>query len=282
MERFIYTNASGGSATIGYNDEYVLLEYEGLTAAEVVPTMTQGYRQLGYTLDNIGWGTRVITIRFLTANNDMAAVYTTRRNLQTVFNPTQKGTLIYENDVLKVAIDVFISTPLSITERLGRIQEYEIELTATYPFFRDVDETAIILQGYTGGLSFPLLINNTTFADAGSSIIVNYNGDVNGAIRAEFQDECINPTLNNLTTGEYIRVNTELENGDLLTITTGYGDKNVKHYVASTERTDDAFHLIDLGSSFFQLPQGRTKLTFTADTGTPKVILYYYQWYSGV
>lgn len=282
MERFTYKNTSGNSASIGYHDDLVLLGYDGLTTAEIVPTLSQGYNQYGYTLNRIGWGTRVITIKFLVAETDMEGVYGTRRRLQTIFNPNLTGELIYENDALRVAIDVFVSTPLTNTNRLGRLQEYEIELTAANPYFRDCDETAVVIEGFTGGITFPLQINNTQFADAGTDVSINYQGDIPGAIRAEFQEECVNPTLINITTGEYIKVNTTLDEDDKLIITTGYGNKTVKHYVADDDTTEDAFHLIDLGSTFFELPQGRSKLSFTADTGTPKVILYYYQWYSGV
>jgi len=45
MERFTYTNKLGNSVTIGYGEEdFTLLNYDGLTSAEVIPATNKGYR----------------------------------------------------------------------------------------------------------------------------------------------------------------------------------------------------------------------------------------------
>lgn len=167
MEQFTFTNKLGNSITIGYNNaDFTLLEYDGLTTVEVLPYTHQGYNQYGNTVDTLGIGTRIITIRFLDAGNNMEQIYTRRRNLASVFNPALLGTLEYENDYVDVALDdVEVTTQLTIEKRYGTIQEYEVELTAHSPWFRDTTMTVVSLTNgsaynlnYTGDVPTPWLI----------------------------------------------------------------------------------------------------------------------------
>lgn len=285
MERFIYKNANGGTVAIGYDKEYILLDYEGLTATEILPNVSQGYHQNGYTLNHIGLGTRVVSIRFMTSCSTMEETYRKRRTLTSVFNPLLKGELIYENDYIRVALDVVVSAQPQAIERMGRIQHYEVELTAYNPFFRDVSETALVMAGFSGGISFPLDIprvgDGQKFAEIAPLTKINYKGDIDAPIKAVFTGECQYPILQNVDTGEHIQVNQVMEEGEQLIITTGYGNKTAKHIDANGNETD-AYHLITLDSSFFNLKYGTNKITFSALFGSPVVTLYYYNWYVGV
>ena len=285
MERFIYKNANGGTVAIGYDKEYILLEYEGLTATEILPNVSQGYHQNGYTLNHIGLGTRVVSIRFMTSCPTMEETYEKRRFLAGVFNPLLKGELIYENDYLRVALDVVVSAQPQAVERMGRIQHYEVELTAYNPFFRDVSETSLVMAGFAGGISFPFQIpqegDGSKFAEISALTKIPYKGDIEAPIKAVFTGACQYPILQNVDTGEHIQVNQIMEEGEQLIITTGYGNKTAKHIDANGNITD-AYHLITLDSSFFGLKYGTNKITFTAYVGTPTVTLSYYNWYVGV
>lgn len=164
MERFTFTNKYGSSVSIGYNNaDFTLLEYEGLTTAEVLPVTYSGYRQHGNSVSHIGIGVRIITISFIDVANSMAQVYERRRNLAKVFNPTMLGTLKYENDYITVVLDnVEVTTQPSPTKRYGTLQEYEVELTAHKPFFRDENMTVITGSGfdftYTGDIPAPWIV----------------------------------------------------------------------------------------------------------------------------
>ena len=283
MERFTFTNKRGNKIVIGYDDKYILREYEGLTAAEILPSITQSYKQNGYTLHHMAMGTRIISIRYLVCCNDMETTYKERRLMAQIFNPLLgAGVLVYENDAIKMAIDCIVSAQPEPVERMGRLQEYEVELTAYNPFWRDTAESGLLMAGFTGGLSFPVILDGETkFAEKSSITTINNIGDVPAAIRAEFSGECQNPILINATTGEFIQVNTTLQEGEKLTINTAYGNKSVKH-IAADGTIQDAYHLISVDSTFFELQTGTNRITFTSDTGTPEVFLYYYNWYVGV
>lgn len=64
MEKFIFKNSIGKQIEIAYSGNYLLDTYDGLTAAEVIPTTSRGYSQNGYTLISSNLGARTITIHF--------------------------------------------------------------------------------------------------------------------------------------------------------------------------------------------------------------------------
>ena len=147
MEKFTFTNNFNVSTTIGYNNtDFTLLDYDGLTTAEVIPITHQGYSQYGNTVDKLGIGTRIITIRFLDNQNTMAQIYERRRHLAKTFNSYVLGTLEYQNDYIDVVLEnVEVSVQPHPINRFGTVQEYEIELVAHYPWFRDKELTEVEL-----------------------------------------------------------------------------------------------------------------------------------------
>lgn len=147
MEKFTFTNNYNVSATIGYNNaDFTLLDYDGLTTAEVIPITHQGYNQYGNTVDKLGIGTRIITIRFLDNQNTMAQIYERRRLLASTFNSSVLGTLEYQNDYIDVVLDnVEVSVQPHPITRYGTLQEYEVELVAHNPWFRDKELTEVDL-----------------------------------------------------------------------------------------------------------------------------------------
>ena len=61
------------------------------------------------------------------------------------------------------------------------------------------------------------------------SLIVNVfnNGDVSTGMKIQFKAlaTVINPSLTNVNTGEYIKINKVLESGEILTVNTGFQNK---------------------------------------------------------
>ena len=64
MERFTYVSGYGKSIVIDYNGPNILLGYEGLSSAEIIPRVTKGQKQIGNTLQDTSMGVRIITITY--------------------------------------------------------------------------------------------------------------------------------------------------------------------------------------------------------------------------
>lgn len=283
MERLTFTNSLGKSITLDYSGDYILDSYDGLTATEIIPVSTRGYRQNGYTRVSTNLGSRYININFYVYAETMAAFYEKRRNLASVFNPLLgEGTLTYTNDYTSKSIKGVVSIAPTPTNKMGSLQIFNVEIVCDNPFWFDNEESALRMGGFTGGLSYPLQFENAgeKFAQKGDISNIKIVGDVPSPIKAEFKNHSLNPVLTLTNTGEFIKVNTEISNNEKLIINTAYGNKTVEHITAS--ETVNAFHLITLDSSFFQLPIGQNQLSFNSDAGTPEVYLYWRNYYVGV
>ena len=282
MEKFTYLNSIGKQIEIAYGGNYLLDTYDGLTAAEVIPATVRGYNQNGYTLSSTNLGARTITLHFYIFGDTMEQFYQNRAALSQVFNPLcGNGLLTYENDYTKKSIYAVVSVPPTIENRMGNLQQCAVELTAYNPFWFDSTENAMRMADFQGGLKFPLKSAYYTFASRGDAGRITNYGDVATPVRIEFRGPAENPDIILVNTGEFIKVNTTIAQGEKLIITTDYGNKSVIKEDTSGSRTS-AYHLITRDSTFFSLPLGENKLTFKSDAGEPEVYLYWRNLYTGV
>ena len=112
-----------------------------------------------------------------------------------------------------------------------------------------------------------------------------YNaGDVTTGMRIKFiaLGALSTPILLNVDTGEYIKINTTMVAGDVITVCTEYGNKG-----ATLERngeTIDCFKDIDVDSTFMELNIGDNVYRYDAESGVDnlEVSIYYYPQYLGV
>lgn len=282
MEKFIFKNSIGKQIEIAYSGNYLLDTYDGLTAAEVIPTTSRGYSQNGYTLISSNLGARTITIHFYIYGETMQEFYQCRAALAQVFNPLGgNGLLTYTNDYISRSIYATVSVPPTIENKMGNLQQCAVELTAYNPFWFDVAENALRMADFQGGLKFPLKSAYYTFAHKGDIGNITNSGDVEMPLRIEFRGEATNPEITLTNTNERIKVNTTIEEDEKLIINTEYGNKSVIKVAADGTQTS-AYNLITTDSSFFSLPIGNNKLTFNSDSGVPEVFLYWRNLYAGV
>ncbi|MDT2304984.1 phage tail family protein [Paenibacillus larvae] len=85
----------------------------------------------------------------------------------------------------------------------------------------------------------------------------------------EFRGPAQNPTVYNQFTGQFIRVKRDLSENDILHIDTTFGKKRVE-IVRASGRVENAFHYIDLASSFFQLVVGKNILEYNSGNDSSK------------
>lgn len=287
MEKFEWKNAQGKKLTFDYSGKCLIDSYSGLTAADIQPVNIKGYRQHGYTLEYITFGSRIISINFLIHEKTPEDIYRLRRELAAIFNPALgEGTLTYTNNYLSKSISGFCSILPTPTARYGLAMMMNVEITCPNPFWYDTAQTTINLDGFEKGLTFPFKFDEgVQFSHVGDRYTVNIEGDVGTPIKAVFRGNAerptVNPILRKIDTKEYIKVLTTLDGGEKLTITTDYGNKDVI-LTTSSGANHSAYNLIDVNSSFFYLTPGANILTFTSEGGIPSVDISYRNLYAGV
>lgn len=286
MERFTYVNGYGKSIVIDYNGPNVLLGYEGLSSAEIIPRVTKGHKQIGNTLQDTSMGVRIITITYAVEASSLYDAYSRGIDNASAFNPLAgEGVLTYQNDAVQRSIRCSVTATPDKGERNGTLIEYVVELTAQQPLFFDPIETVCMVQDFVGGLRFPIRFDPTIrFARRGDALNTLITGDVPSPIRVEFRGGCTNPRITNVNTGEFIRIgftgkDITLQDGQKLVVNTAYGNKTVNLIRAdgSIVAVDD---YIDDNSTFFAIPVGAGKITFIADSGSPEAYIAYRNWYT--
>ena len=284
MEKIEYTAPNGTVIEISqYSTDYKISSFVD-DNPEIRLVEREGYRQNGTDYLGTLYKSRFINISFFILASTQYDLYQKRRVMQNTFystDTTEQGVLTYTNDYLSYSINCVPFTPPRYSQVSYGVTRCEIVLKATIPYWLDNDDNIFTIGGFIGGLHFPLVLP-TIFGILGeTSTITNY-GDVNTPVTIEFNGTATNPKVTNLTTNEFIEVETTLLAGEKLVITTEYGNKDVLFFEAGATEGVKAFNLINPESTFFDLVVGDNLISFSSDTGSPLVTIYYKQRYVGV
>jgi len=287
IEKLTYVNERGESVTFSHASIYHTNEVNGLSdvrnAIYSINSMGQdGDTYLGNRIES-----REIEIvgSIRERNKDRMREY--RRKLTHIMNPQYSAKLIYEYGDFKRYIDCEVDNA-PVFSRKAIFQDFTIQLLCLNPFWREENEIREDIATWVGGLSFPVQIPSTGW-EIGyrqPSLIVNvYNGgDVKAGIRIDFRaiGEVTNPSLLNVDTQEFIKLNLTMEAGDILTVSTGYGEKSV--ILKRGGQTIDAFRYLDVDSSYLQLEVGDNLFRYSADNNLEnlEVSIYHNNFYLGV
>lgn len=283
MEKFIFASPNGEQIEIGYNDTYILESYDGVSETGIEPIYHNGYNQQGVFIDNVRYAPRYIKLYFWVFTPTMEETYEQRAKLNRIFNPLNgEGELTYINDYTSKSIKALTTVALTPIERLGNLTQYNIELMCANPFWYDTAENALKLEGFVGGLTYPLVFSGSgvQFATTGNVARIENKGTVSAPVRVEFIGAAATPKLILNETGEFIQVDTSLVSGQKLTINTEYGKKSVELTNGTT--TTSAFHYLNIGSTFFNLPTGTSNVQFTVASGNPDVYIHWRNYYNGI
>ena len=267
MFKLIFTNAKGESIEL-YGPPYRLMRVEGLGDVEADVQTQKAPFQDGETLIDTVFDARYIQIEIKIVGEDEADIEAKRRYLAAVFNPRLgEGTLFYESETTTRQINaVADSIPLfpdGSTNRGRTFQKAVINLVCPNPYWQGIlegDQMAYLM----GGLKFPLVLP-ARFAHRGFQRVFTNAGDVPTPVQIEFKGPAQNPTIYNRTTGEFIKVNRDLGENDILYVDTSFGNKTVEILRAESNEKENAFNYIDLDSTFFQLEVGDNLIEYNSN-----------------
>ncbi|MZQ75268.1 MAG: hypothetical protein GT589_03815 [Peptoclostridium sp.] len=262
-----YINSSGEQIDFSLDSEYLLIDVQGVSGlnlnieAQKAP-LQDGQTYLFNTLDS-----RLITLTVAFVYEDDNDKYFKRDMLLKMFNP-KLGQGVLQADFLHYTreVDCIVSGMPDFyvaPEDADTLCKVQINLIAHDPYWRDARQREIEIASYSGGLSFPLSLPMNFRVKEKSKKIYN-DGHVDAPVTIEFFGPAVNPTVTNETTGEYIKVNKTLIDGDKLIITTGFGNKAVR-LIDGVGAESNAFHYVDLQSTFFGLATGINELNFDDD-----------------
>ena len=263
------TNKNGEQIVLGNQAPYFLEKIDGAGEVPVAIESQKAPKQdgstyLGNVLDN-----RAVSIEgMIITKGDPNAALEARRLMQRVLNPKMDAVRItyHHGNQVKEIVGIAETTPVFPGGQGSKglyYQKFLLHLICHEPFWLDTYFESQEMSYLMGGIQFRLVLP-TMFSYRGFKRRAINGGDVPTPVEIEFKGPAINPTVNNLTTGEFITVNRELGEEDVLTISTTFGQKYVRI------NGQNAFHYIDLASTFWQLAPGENTLSYQSNNDSIK------------
>ena len=274
-ERLIYENSNGGTVELSPYSIYhtnVKSDVKGLSdvAAEVHTVSSIGQDGSDYVNSYIKQ--REITITGYIHNLSRSEGGELRRELDRILNPHLTGYLHYIHDDYERVIECHPENA-PVWDQSKVLPKYTIDLICPNPFWSSIgsSNTAMIV-GWDPQWEFEIKIieNNFVFGNRiqYQNVDVTNDGDVACGMEVRFIADTgpvTNPELQCVTTGEFLRIKTTLQTGDVLRVKTGYGQKSA---VIRRGDTDiNVFRYLDTDSTFIQLPPGTTRFDSAASLG---------------
>jgi hypothetical protein len=273
MEKVTYRSPDGQEVDFGQTAPLILQKITGTGGLPYSIQTEKAPYQDGTTFINQDAEERDITLQIAMIGT-LAEVYEAKRELQKIINKGQ-GFLIYQNDLFEKQIEVYAeSTPTYATGDRSKGQNYQVatlSFVATEPYWKDLFPYTEFLTRVTPAFHFELEIEEAgiEFGVYTNSIAnINNDGDTTAPLTFEFAGPVTDPIIHNETTGEYIKLITPLLADEIMTITTGFGNKSATITNIETGVVTNAFQYLDLGSTFFHLKKGMNKLRFDASAGS--------------
>ncbi len=224
---------------------------------------TQGFGQVGQTVENRSVGGRSITVRGAVYRN----IQQKKREMRSVFTPFCKGRLVFEG---KYYIDVYVKdTPnFSPSKNDGK---FLMSLFAPFPFFRNLTEDIRFLRSVEPAFSFPVNYAEPHVFGVPSrekwSNVIN-DGDVPVPMSVSISTVLTsnNPVITNLRTFQTLRINGTLEPGEVVNI---YRDVDgvLRVTLSAGNEITDIFGRLDEDSTLFDLDVGDNILSANDDEG---------------
>lgn len=289
MAKLKYVNSNNESIELGNAAPFLVLTVDGLGSPQNEIYTQKSPYQDGVTATHSSLGPRNIVLEGTIIDSNRENRHTYRNKLLSVFNPKLNGKLIIDLGGEQRQIDCKVEqAPYFASESGQNHQNFSISLIAPNPYFQDITTTKEEVAIWRGALEFPweILEEGIELGHREPSLIVNVlnKGDVAAGMKIQFKAlaTVVNPTLFNVNTREYFKVDRTMEAGEVMTVTTHFQNKRVE--LNKNGVISNAFNWIDFQSTFLQLDPGDNLLRYDADEGLDnlEVSIYFNPQYLGV
>ncbi len=279
MPTLKYINGYGEELAFKNAKPIILVSIDGLNSPTTnMNTMNipnqDGTTYLGSTVKQLD-----LSIKGLIVADDENEILELKKHIANILSPKKgKGKLRYEYDTGEYKETDAVVEGITFIENLNEkglfSQKFYVDILCPSPFWRAIEESEI-LAFQLGGFEFPLQLP-TRFSNRKTKGVITNDGDVETPVLIKFYGPATTPTIYNNTTGEFIKLNKSLEDGEVLTVNTEFGNKKVE-ITTSDGTTTSAFQYLDLNSTFWQLVIGDNEVEFNTGDATEdaRVEIYY-------
>lgn len=267
MEKLTITNPRGESVTFDrFANPYLLESLDGVGDTGITNHAQTAPYQDGETPIDTILQARYITVISSILGSAKESVRASRANLQRVLNPKLGESLIhyeYDGGVKEIYGKAEQMPSFKPGDKFSAYhQRTQFVLRCSNPYWKSIALTSEPMSAYIGEFEYPVEYPVEYGTQGASQTFVN-NGDVDVPVIIEFHGPATNPVVTNETTGAFVKINRDLQDGDVLLLNTDPGDLYV------TINGEDVFNWVDASSilSNFVLIPGDNFISYSADAG---------------
>ena len=276
IEKLFYTNEKGESIEFSADSLYHVnvAKITGLSDVKNKLYSTSSMGQDGSTITGNKIQPKHIVITGAIKTTNKSTVSTAKRTLNHILNPHLQAEIVHEYSDRRRVISCRLETAPTF-KRGNVLLTFTIDVICPHPFWKEEHERETNIAGWEGLYEFARETGGFEIASGGVEMgrrtrtvvvpVIN-DGDVSTGIRVEFvaNVSVTNPTLTNITTGEYMAFpGLTMQSGDKLVVTTSYGKKACKLYRSGA--VINALSYWDTGGKFLQLETGENLFSCSAD-----------------
>lgn len=233
--------------------------------------------QIGSQITNTTLEERDISISGWIVADSKAQMTALKEFISGFFNPLQIIELTYKTYKLSFRPATSIQYGQGNDGNNEVIVKFNVDGVCSYPLFEDVQSTYHKSAAYQGNFHFPLTISENPNPPGGvifgekitarsSRFNIINKGDVDTGCIITFG--CMagtlkNPSVIDVNTGSYFKLNKELVKGETVTINTNIGSKSIRGKLEDVEA--NYFHYRDYDSDWLQLKVGDNVWFYQAD-----------------
>ena len=293
INKIIYENERGISIELNREGPLFLSSVKGFDGLESdIVSSKSAYRD-GISISKTILKDRILTLNCHLVIDSEQQRYILKKELYKAFNPKFPGHMKIYTDAgqLRGASNLrVIQAPLFDDDYKGLndLVSFQIQLAMPLPYFEDINENRADFGNDIGNFFFDLEVEEEgrELSIKNNSIVTNIEnlGDAETPIKVVFKAKTIieNPSIYNVYTKEFIKLNYTMQVGEEITVTTHHGNKRVESYLNGV--TKNIFNDLDINSTFMWLDVGDNVIRYDSDTMIEQleVYIYYTNYYLGV
>ena len=293
INKIIYENERGISIELNREGPLFLSSVKGFDGLENDIVSSKSAYQDGISISKTILKDRILTLNCHLVIDSEQQRYILKKKLYKAFNPKFKGHMKIYTDAeqLRGASNLrVIQAPLFDDDYKGLndIVSFQIQLSMPLPYFEDINENRADFGNDIGNFFFDLELEEEgrELSVKNNSIVANIEnlGDAETPLKVVFKAKSTvkNPSIYNVYSKEYIKINRTMSEGEEITVTTDIGNKRVESYLNGV--TTNIFNDLDIHSSFMWLDIGDNVIRYDAEEMIEQleVYIYYTNYYLGV
>lgn len=267
--QLIYINKLGVEIKLTNSNPIVLTSFleDGNVNIQSVKNVNQnGFTYISNTLD-----AAEKTIELGIIAHDEKELEECKSKINKVFNPTLgEGWLIYKDDFKELKIKGIVNKLPYFIKTSRTTNKVLINITCNNPFWYGLEEIKNKISLWKENFSFPFeFIDNVQIGEKQETLVANVlnNGDIETGIIIKFKAKATleNPSLINVNTQEFIKINKVMTPGEEIIINTEYGNKKIENIKDGI--ITNAINYLDFKSKFLQIQAGYNLFRNNADVG---------------